>query len=177
MSDTVHPGDDPSPADCFIGLQHIESHTGTRVGVDDLAHVDGRKFRFCPGDVVYGYLRPYLNKVWLADRHGLCSVDQYVLRPREGVSSRLLTYLLRTEDVLRQAAEFTHRLQLPRLRSGLLASIDVPTVPDAAVSVVLAGLDHMQQVVTSAAEMRARQERLTASLVPAALNEVFGGLS
>jgi type I restriction enzyme S subunit len=177
VSDTVHPGDDPSPADCFVGLQHIESHTGTRIGADDLPALDGRKFRFRPGDVIYGYLRPYLNKVWLADRHGLCSVDQYVLRPRGGGSAPLLAYLLRTEEVLQQAAGLTHNLQLPRLRSGLLASIEVPAVPDTAVSAVLARLVHIQDSVTRAVALRARQERLAASLVPAALNEAFAGLS
>lgn len=177
VSDTVHPGDDPAPADCFVGLQHIESHTGKRTGLDDLSARNGRKFRFRPGDVIYGYLRPYLNKVWLADRHGLCSVDQYVLRPREGISAPLLAHLLRTEEVLQQAAELTHNLQLPRLRSGLLASIEVPAVPDTAVSAVLARLEHIQDSVIRAAALRAHQERLVASLIPAALNEAFAGLS
>ena len=27
----------------------------------------GRKPKFYTGDIVYGYLRPYLNKVWVAD--------------------------------------------------------------------------------------------------------------
>ncbi|MDQ6613197.1 MAG: hypothetical protein M3083_00125 [Actinomycetota bacterium] len=176
VSDMVHPGVDPEPAKCFIGLQHIESHTGRCVGSDELGALDGRKFRFRPGDIVYGYLRPYLNKVWLADRHGLCSVDQYVLRPRPGVSGSLLAYLLRSEDVLRQTAELTHNLQLPRLRSGLLASIEVPAVSDGHVLDALARLDHVQDLVTCAAELRAHQELLASSLVPASLNEAFAGV-
>ena len=177
VSDTVHPGVDPVPADCFIGLQHIESHTGMRSGSDELGALDGRKFRFRPGDVVYGYLRPYLNKVWFADRHGLCSVDQYVLRPRAGVSGPLLAYLLRSEDVLRQTAELTHNLQLPRLRSGLLASIEVPAISDGVVPAVLARLHRVQALVTRAAKLRAHQELLASSLVPASLKEAFAGVS
>lgn len=177
VSDTIHPGVDPAPADRFIGLQHIESHTGRRAGSDELGALDGRKFRFRPGDIVYGYLRPYLNKVWLADRHGLCSVDQYVLRPRAGVSGPLLAYLLRSEDVLRQTAELTHNLQLPRLRTGLLASIEVPAISDDLVPAALARLHRVQDLVTRAAKVRAHQELLASSLVPASLNEAFAGVS
>ena len=47
----------------YIGLQHIEPHAGRRIGEDVIQIEDlaGRKFRFSPGNIVYGYLRPYLN--------------------------------------------------------------------------------------------------------------------
>jgi type I restriction enzyme S subunit len=127
VSDLVHPGEDPHPAETFVGLQHIQSHTGRRIGELAVGGEKGRKFRFKPGDVVYGYLRPYLNKVWLADRHGLCSVDQYVLRPT-GTTGSLLAHALRSRSVVTEAIRLTHNLQLPRLRSGLLARIQVPFV-------------------------------------------------
>ena len=173
VSDTIHPGDDPAPANAFVGLQHIESHTGRRLGSDPLGPMKGRKFRFRPGDVLYGYLRPYLNKVWAADRHGLCSVDQYVLRPRRGVSSELLAYVLRSHAVLRPAIDLTHSLQLPRLRSGLLSALEVPLVPMSVTGSVVDRLDTMRNRAVHLAAMRRVQVDLTKALVPAALNEVF----
>jgi hypothetical protein len=173
VSDIVHPGDDPSPADCFIGLQHVESHTGQRVGADDLELFDGRKFRFRPGDVIYGYLRPYLNKVWVADRFGLCSVDQYVLRPRPEVNPYLLGYLLRSEAVLRQARQLTHNLQLPRLRSGLLASVEVSVIRREDVPSLLQKLDRIRELIAAIADARSRQDQIAGSLVAAATNEAF----
>jgi type I restriction enzyme S subunit len=173
VSDTVHPGDDPAPADAFVGLQHIESHTGRRLGADPLGPMKGRKFRFRPGDVLYGYLRPYLNKVWAADRHGLCSVDQYVLRPKRGVSPELLAYTLRSRTILRPAIELTHSLQLPRLRSGLLSALDVPIVPTSASGPVVDRLDALTMRAVDLAAKRQVQVDLTGALVPAALNEAF----
>lgn len=41
ISDIVYPGDDPYPAKCFVGLQHIESHTGQRLGHDELRISEG----------------------------------------------------------------------------------------------------------------------------------------
>jgi type I restriction enzyme S subunit len=174
VSDIVHPGEDPSPAEEFVGLQHIESHTGRQIGSDPLGPMKGRKFRFQPGDVIYGYLRPYLNKVWVANRHGLCSVDQYVLRPRRGVSPALFAHSLRGRKVLTAAIELTHSLQLPRLRSGLLASLEVPTVNESDAADVAARLDVMRDQVVAIAARRETQIKLASSLVPAALNEAFG---
>jgi hypothetical protein len=174
-TDTVHPGDDPGPADLFVGLQHIESHTGRRTGGDPLGPMKGRKFRFRPGDVLYGYLRPYLNKVWAADRDGLCSVDQYVLRPRLGVSAQLLAHALRSRAVLAPAVELTHNLQLPRLRSGLLSTLEVPVVPPPQVDTLVARLDAVTDQTIRIAAKRQAQEALTRALVPAALNETFAG--
>ena len=174
VSDTVHPGQDPSPADTFVGLQHIESHTGRCTGSDTLGSVQGRKFRFRPGDVVYGYLRPYQNKVWVADRHGLCSVDQYVLRPRPGVSPALLAHVLRGRRVLDAAIDLTHSLQLPRLRSGLLSSIEVPTATGRAAAKLAERLDLLRDRVVVIAAGRRSQIELSKALLPAALNETFG---
>ncbi len=174
VSDTIHPGDDPSPAGAFVGLQHIESHTGRCIGSDTLESVQGRKFRFRPGDVVYGYLRPYQNKVWVADRHGLCSVDQYVLRPRLGVSPSLLAHTLRGRRVLDSAMELTHSLQLPRLRSGLLSSIEVPIVTGCAATRLAERLDLVRDRVVVIATSRQGQIELSKALIPAVLNEVFG---
>jgi hypothetical protein len=48
------------------------------------------------GQIVYGYLRPYLNKVWVAELDGYSSVDQFAF----GVRPELL--LMPIEDVDRQ---------------------------------------------------------------------------
>ena len=175
VSDTVHPGENPSPAESFVGLQHIESHTGRCLGSEALGPMKGRKFRFQPGDVLYGYLRPYLNKVWLADRHGLCSVDQYVLRPRSGIDGALLAYCFRGRRALKHATDLTHSLQLPRLRSGLLATLEVPVVAGPDVEALVGRLDSLRDRIVKATAMRSHQRNLLKALLPSALNESFAG--
>lgn len=177
VADTVHPGDDPSPAEEFVGLQHVESHTGRRVGSDPLELMKGRKFRFRPGDILYGYLRPYLNKVWLADRDGLCSVDQYVLRPRAGTSAPLLAHALRGRRVLDRTIELTHSLQLPRLRSGLLSAIEVPHASGQPALEAARRLDGVRDTVVTAAALRERQAELVDALIPSGMNAVLGELA
>ncbi|MEU7043808.1 hypothetical protein AB0A77_22435 [Streptomyces varsoviensis] len=175
VSDTVHPGDDPSPAREFVGLEHIAPHFGTRIGSRPLGDEKGRKFRFASGDVLYGYLRPYLNKVWLADRAGLCSVEQYVLRPNGIMPGDLLAAGLRSKSTLDKVLNATHNLQLPRLRSGLLMAMEIPRIPRDRHKLAVADLNaFMQKVRTLDDRQRHRDELLTA-VRPALLNAAFSG--
>ena len=173
VSDVVHPGDALNGADDFVGLEHIESHTGRRVGRSSAEGLKGRKFRFQPGDVVYGYLRPYLNKVWVADRTGLCSVDQYVLRPRDGIEPFAVACALRSRHSLNEVIDQTHSLQLPRLRSGLLAALRVPAVEPTKQWSLVERLAEIHDLVGRAMSVRRHQIDIVEALVPAALNEAF----
>lgn len=175
ISDVVHPGSDPGPAQTFVGLQHIESHTGRRLGESPLGGEAGRKLRFAPGDILYGYLRPYLNKVWLADRHGLCSVEQYVLRPKERETGALIAYALRSQPVLQRAIELTHSLQLPRLRSGLLAEIPTPWPSRSTRRECLHQIAALDKRVVRILELAAKREGITKAVMPSVLNRAFAG--
>jgi type I restriction enzyme, S subunit len=175
VNDTVHPGDDRGLADVFIGLEYVESHTGRRLGSRPVGDEKGRKFRFQPGDVLFGYLRPYLNKVWVSDRHGLCSVEQFVLRPAPGVASKDLAFVLRSAIVLDQAVGLTHSLQLPRLRLPLLMGIRVPDIRLAPPDLVDA-LDSLSLQVVRIADLRQKQSAVVANLLPAARNEIFSAM-
>jgi type I restriction enzyme, S subunit len=128
-SELVRPSDGRSGHALFVGLQHVEQHTGRKLGHDDvqLEQLLGRKFVFSTGDILYGSLRPYLNKVWIAEHDGLCSVDQFVLRPRAPlVEARFLAAYLRSYTFLAMAAGEASFVDLPRIRRDRLGSIPVP---------------------------------------------------
>jgi len=53
--------------DKFVGLEHLEKGE-TKIKAYGLASgVISSKFRFFPGDILYGKLRPYLDKAVIAD--------------------------------------------------------------------------------------------------------------
>jgi type I restriction enzyme, S subunit len=175
VTDIVHPGDDPSPAREFIGLEHIAPHLGTRIGSRFLGDEKGRKFRFFPGDVLYGYLRPYLNKVWLADCHGLCSVEQYVLRPNGNLPGEILAAGLRSESTLRKVLDATHNLQLPRLRSGLLMAMEIPNILPDHYKQAVDNIDDYMRRVRLLDQRQSDRAQLLAALRPAFLEAAFSG--
>jgi type I restriction enzyme, S subunit len=133
--DVVHPHDHPQGDIVFVGLEHIESDTGHRTGSleVDMAKLTGRKPRFIKGDIVYGYLRPYLNKVWIAKFDGLCSVDQYVYEPDSSViRTEYAAWFMRSSVFLARAPIEQAPGQLPRVRAREVAdvAIDLPSLRD-----------------------------------------------
>jgi len=173
----IHPGQPLQGADRFVGLEHIESHTGRSDGGRSIGGETGRKLLFSPGTVTYGYLRPYLNKVWAADSIGLCSVEQFVLVPEAGVPADLLSVVLRSDDVWLRAMEATNSLQLPRLSLSILMTFPVPDVRKLSSPQVLADSGRrITEHVSSIALARERQRGVTDSLLSAARNAVFGRL-
>jgi len=76
--------------------------------------------------------------------------------------------------VLDSAIDLTHNLQLPRLRSGLLSSIEVPLVTGRTATKLAERLDLLRDRVVVMAAKRQLQIKLSKALIPAALNETFG---
>lgn len=175
VGDVVRPEDDPGKADRFVGLEHVTRDTGNRTGSSGVVDRKGRKLRFAAGDVLYGYLRPYLNKVWVTDGPGLCSVEQYVLRPADGVDPRLLGHVLRQQPTLDAVNAATHNLQLPRIRTALLGAIRVPDIRRVAPDTTEA-LDDINERASRLAALAGRSGHLVESLLPAARNEEFAHL-
>ena len=69
------------------------------------------------GDILLSNIRPYLKKIWQADRNGSCSPDVLVLRPdTDKVDERFLYYSLRRdvffEYIMNEAG--TKGLKMPR---------------------------------------------------------------
>ena len=69
------------------------------------------------GDILLSNIRPYLKKIWQADRNGSCSPDVLVLRPDKNiVDERFLYYSLRRDTffdyIMNEAG--TRGLKMPR---------------------------------------------------------------
>lgn len=169
----IHPGDDLRGASEFVGLEHIESHTGRRIGGRPIGNETGRKLLFTPGQVTYGYLRPYLNKAWVADRTGLCSVEQFTLTSNPGVDPRVLSVVLRSDSVWLAAQSATNSLQLPRLSLGALMSFEVPDVRGLAWESIAPEVERITSLIVREAKLRSQRQHLHDSILPAARNEIF----
>jgi restriction endonuclease S subunit len=170
-NEITHPRDDPTGDAMFVGLEHIESNTGRRIGGQTIRLEDltGRKARFHPRDIVYGYLRPYLNKVWLADSVGFCSVDQYVFKVNPSkADAEYLAQFMRSSHYLSSAPIESTPGQLPRIRTEEVLAVPVP-LPELGVQRRMAAnlRRHLAMIDAMEASIRAEQEAIEA--LPAAL--------
>ena len=73
------------------------------------------KNRFDAGDVLYGKLRPYLNKVAFAEEPGVCTTEIVPIKPNDAVNGRYLFHWLRHPEFLAYVTEVSHGVNMPRL--------------------------------------------------------------
>ena len=73
------------------------------------------KNRFEAGDVLYGKLRPYLNKVLIADEPGYCTTEILPLRAGTNLDNRYLFYWLKHPAFLKYVEAESHGMNMPRL--------------------------------------------------------------
>ena len=73
-----------------VALENIESWSGSFIQTETKFEGDGIAFE--RGDILFGKLRPYLAKVYLADASGEAVGDFHVMRPTKGIDSRFSQY-------------------------------------------------------------------------------------
>lgn len=109
----------------YIGLEHIEAHTMRLLGHGRGADVKSAKSRFSAGDVLYGKLRPYLNKVVVPGFSGICSTDILVFTESTALASDYLAHFLNQLWVADRAHHFSNGVELPRVDWKSLSSLRI----------------------------------------------------
>ena len=176
-NEVIHPGERTGEA-TFVGLEHIESHSGRRIGslTIDLGRLTGRKPSFRKGQIVYGYLRPYLNKIWVAEFDGYSSVDQFAFDVRPDLADTdYIAAFMRSETFLRRSSIVTTTGQLPRIGTEQIAAVPIE-LPPVDVQRRLAA-DLAQKLAAAELIRQAVEEQLELiSAMPASLlRSVFSG--
>ena len=116
----------------YISGANIESGTRRLLYVNsilDEGQTSG-KYLFDEGDVLYSKLRPYLQKVALADFTGLCSADMYPIKtdPRN-LNADYASWLLLSQDFTDYANGESARSRMPKLNRQSLFSYIAPVPP------------------------------------------------
>jgi type I restriction enzyme S subunit len=156
----------------IIGLEHIESETG-RI-LDDASAVDYKiTTAFDQRHVLYGKLRPYLNKVALPDFEGRCTTEIVPLLPADGCDREWLGWALRRPETVEAAMGEKTGTRMPRANMTHLLRLTVPLPPLSEQHRIAAILRDQLDTVRRARE--AAQARLEAArALPAAfLCEAF----
>ena len=69
---------------------------------------------FLPGDILVGNIRPYLQKIWLADIEGGCSTDVLVFRAKQGHFPTFLYSVLLQDNFFVYAMKGAKGSKMPR---------------------------------------------------------------
>ncbi len=80
----------------YVGLENISSGQLRIFSYGDVTNLKSSKFKFKKGDILYGKLRPYLDKVALAETDGVCSTDIIPILSKN-LNARFLAYMLHSD--------------------------------------------------------------------------------
>ena len=108
-----------------VELEHLEQGSGQRLGYVEAENQSSNKRLFETGDVLFGKLRPYLKKYWLATEDGCCSSEIWVLRPLSGVLSEYLLAIVSSDDFI-SVANTSEGTKMPRASWNLVANAEFP---------------------------------------------------
>ena len=128
----------------YLSLEHIESGTRRILGRGTGADASSTKSRFRAGDVLYGKLRPYLNKACIPDFDGICSTDILVFPQNQAVHNGFLLYLLSRPEAVEYATQNASGINLPRISFEKLSELEVDFPPLAEQRRITAQLERLQ---------------------------------
>lgn len=157
----------------YIGLESIESNTGDFIN-GQLSKTpeapQANSFLFNPQHVLYGKLRPYLNKVALPDFEGKCSTEIIPLLPKADLDRAYLAYFLRSPDIVRQISERTAGARMPRADMDHLFSLTIPLPPLPEQRRLVDILSRAEGIV----RLRREAQKKVQELIPALFPDMFG---
>jgi type I restriction enzyme S subunit len=124
----------------FIGLEHIEAHTSRLLEYGQAEDVRSAVTTFCTGDVLYGRLRPYLNKVIEAPFDGCASAELIPLIVEAGIDRSLLRRWIMSREFLAFTASLDQG-DRPRVKADDLNAFPILLPPEAEQRRIVAKLD------------------------------------
>lgn len=163
---------DPASELPFVGLDSIEPNSTTLSATVPFSSMKSAANSFSRGEVLYGRLRPYLNKVWLADRSGACSGEFIVLQPRADLDAEYLKWLLHHSGFVRFASHAVTG-DRPRIDFARMSGYPVPLPPLKTQLRIVARIDDLFSELDNGevalARARADMETYRKSLLKAAV--------
>lgn len=160
------------PTEKFVGLEHVEAHTTKLLGTKSAAAMKSSANAFRRGDVLYGRLRPYLNKVCQPDFDGLCSGEFVVMPENHAVAGAFLKYRLNAYDFVHFASHLNAG-DRPRVDFGQLRPFPLELPPkneqERIVDLLTALFDELDAGITSLQRCHEKLGTYRASLLKAAV--------
>lgn len=161
--------DDESEINDYLELEDLESGTGRVLNRRNSLGVGSAVTLFKTGDVLFGKLRPYLEKYYEADFNGKCTGEILAFRP-ERIRSRFLFYCVSAHWFIERCNALAYGAKMPRVSwPTQLAQFDIPLPPLPEQERIARYLDTSCKALDAAVAAKRRQietlERLRGAII------------
>ena len=111
-----------------VGLENIESFSGRYIPTESI--YDGNGVEAHEGDILYGKLRPYLAKVWIATRQCNAVGDFFVYRcNKKLLLNNYAKWLMLSDGFTKICSASTYGAKMPRVSADFISSLSIPVPP------------------------------------------------
>ena len=160
----------------YIGMENVEAQSGRLRGTDKASSIKSA----CPlvqsGDVLYGRLRPYLNKVAIAPECAFASGEFIVFRANSRLDAKFLKWRLTAQDFVDYAVALNTG-DRPRVKWPQMSNFRFSLPPMEEQRRIVAILeDHLSRLDAADHQLRAATQRADVLLRAALSVGLRGGL-
>ncbi len=113
----------------YVGLEHIGKETGKLTETVGVSEIKTVKNKFKTGQILYGKLRPYLNKVYLAKESGVCSTDILVFNLEDSIIGKFAVQFMLSRQFVNDMSANTNGVNLPRVSTKYVNNYKFPLPP------------------------------------------------
>lgn len=143
-----------------IELEHLNSSTGLLCGHTFTKPTSSLKSIFKNGDILFGKLRAYLRKYWLANRNGVCSTEIWVLNSKNNLSvNPFLFYIVQSNSFIKTASE-AYGTHMPRSDWNVVQGYFVALPPKPEQTAIATALSDTDALLTELEKLLAKKQAI-----------------
>jgi type I restriction enzyme S subunit len=157
----------------YVGLEHIESHTGNFLGTLEPFEVKSSTFSFTSSHLLYGRLRPYLNKVLMPDFEGHCSTEIFPIQLSDKILREYLFYWFIMDSTVAKINATWTGARMPRANMKQVITFQIPIPPLSEQKQIVAILDKAFAAIDQAKANIEKNIENAKELFQSKLNDIF----
>ncbi|QZT38263.1 restriction endonuclease subunit S [Halosquirtibacter xylanolyticus] len=144
-------------------IQKVKVHT---------RHFKSTKNRFTKNDIIYGKLRPYLDKVIVANEDGVCSTELIPIKTYGNINPFYCRLFLKSSFFIQYANSSTHGMRMPRLGTSKAKEAICPLPPLEEQKQIVSTVEKLFNKLDQLQEKTVQRIKLKEDFVTSALNEL-----
>lgn len=159
----------------YVGMEDVEGGNWNFLGSLEPKKVKSTTFYFDDQSVLYGKLRPYLNKVLLPDFEGHCTTEFMPIYPDKSLQREWLAWWLSSKEIVDRASATSTGSRMPRADLKQVLKFNLPMPPIAEQRKLIKRLEKVSQKVDKVKELQNVTEDEFVALEQAVLSKAFNG--
>ncbi|MEI6296399.1 MAG: restriction endonuclease subunit S [bacterium] len=157
----------------YIGMEDIESNTGKFIGSIKPRKVKSVTFKFNKEYLLYGRLRPYLNKVLLPNFDGHCSTEIFPIKTDNALDKKYLFYWITSGEIVEKINDTCTGARMPRANMKEMMNFEIPLPPLPEQNRIVKILDEVFEKTAKAKENAEKNIKNSHELFESYLQSIF----